>query len=74
MKKKLKDFFSDFLNKKFIISIIALMLLQAILYWSVKLFQIDYHYINATIDSKIPFIPQFVFIYDLFYGYKMDKI
>lgn len=67
MKKKLKDFFSDFLNKKFIISIIALMLLQAILYWSVKLFQIDYHYINATIDSKIPFIPQFVFIYDLFY-------
>ena len=67
MKKKLKDFFSDFLNKKFIVSIIALMLLQAILYWSVKLFQIDYHYINATIDSKIPFIPQFVFIYDLFY-------
>ena len=67
MKKKLKDFFNDFLNKKFIVSIIALMLLQAILYWSVKLFQIDYHYINATIDSKIPFIPQFVFIYDLFY-------
>ncbi len=67
MKKKLKEFFADFLNKKFLVSIIALMLVQAALYWGVKLLQVDYHYINATIDSKIPFIPQFVFIYDLFY-------
>ena len=67
MKKKLKEFFGDFLNKKFIISIIALMLIQAIFYWGVKLLQVDYHYINAAIDSKIPFIPQFVFVYDMFY-------
>ena len=67
MKKKLKDFFTDFLNKKFLISIIALMLVQALLYWGVKLLQIDYHYINATIDSKIPFVPHLVYVYNMFY-------
>ena len=67
MKKKLKEFFSDFLNRKFLVSIIALMLVQAIFYWGVKLFQVDYHFINAVIDSKIPFIPHFVYVYDMFY-------
>ena len=67
MKKKLKDFFTDFLNQKFLMSIIALMLFQAILYWGVKLLQVDYHYINATIDSKIPFVPHLVYIYNMFY-------
>ena len=67
MKKKLKEFFGDFLNKKFLISIIALMLVQAMFYWGVKLLQVDYHYINASIDNKIPFIPYFVYIYNMFY-------
>ena len=67
MKKKLKDFFGDFLNKKFLISIIALMLVQAMLYWGVKLLQVDYHFINAEIDNKIPFIPHFVYVYNMFY-------
>ena len=67
MKKKLKEFFTDFLNKKFLVSIIALMLVQAALYWGVKLLQVDYHYINATIDSKIPFVPHFVYVYNMFY-------
>ncbi len=67
MKAKLKDFFKDFLNKKFLISIIAMMGVMAILYWVVKLLQFDYHYIYSPIDNKIPFIPHLVYIYDLFY-------
>ena len=67
MKKKLKEFFSEFLNKKFLISICAMMLAMAIFYWVVKLIQFDYHYIYSPIDNKIPFIPHFVYVYDLFF-------
>lgn len=67
MKEKLKKFFSEFLNKKFLISIIAMMLVQAMFYWGVKFFQADYHYIYSSVDNKIPFLPGFVYIYDLFY-------
>ena len=67
MKKKLKKFFSEFLNKKFLISIIVMMLVQAMFYWGVKFFQTDYHYIYSSVDNKIPFLPGFVYIYDLFY-------
>ena len=67
MKKKLKEFFSEFLNKKFLISIIAMMGVMPVLYWGVKFFQVNYHYIYSSIDNKIPFIPQLVPIYDLYY-------
>ena len=54
-------------NKKFFVTIAFLMLLQAILYWFLKIFQKNPIYINSNIDNKIPFIGQFVYIYDLFY-------
>jgi len=67
MKKKLKEFFSEFLDKKFLISICSMMVAMAILYWLVKLVQFNYHYIYSPIDNKIPFIPHLVYVYDLFF-------
>lgn len=54
-------------NKKFLISISALMLTQAFMYWFLKLFQSNPYYINSVIDSKIPFIGYFIYIYNMFY-------
>ncbi len=54
-------------NKKFIISISILMLLQAAIYWSIKLLQSDYHTITFFLDDKIPFIKETIYIYNSFY-------
>ena len=67
MKKKLKAFFKEILNKKFIISIIMMMAVGGLTYFSVKFLQSDYHYIYSPIDNKIPFIPQLGIVYNLFY-------
>lgn len=67
--KKLKLFFKEITNKKFLISISCLMLVQAFLFSFVKYFQSNYHVINYFIDSKIPFIPEFIYIYNIFYPF-----
>lgn len=56
-------------NKKFWISAIALLGSQAAMYWFLKLFQSNYHYINCPIDNKIPFIGGFIYTYNLFYPF-----
>lgn len=58
-----------FKNKKFIISICMLLLLQAILYWGLKLLQYNPLPIGIPLDSKIPFIGYFIYIYDMFYPF-----
>ena len=63
----MKDYFKNIKSKEFLISIIFMMGFQALLYWSLKLLQADFHTFNYSIDSKIPFVPQLIIIYNLFY-------
>ena len=67
--KEVSVFFKKIKDKNFLISISCLMLLQAVIYFFIKFCQSDYHYINATIDTNIPFIPWFIYIYNLFYPF-----
>ena len=63
----IKKFIHD--NKKFVVTIAIYMLGQALLYWLLKSFQTNPIYINYYLDDKIPFIGQFVYIYDIFYPF-----
>lgn len=63
----MRNYFNNILNKKFITSIMLLLIGQGILFVVVKLFQSNYHTFNYIIDNKIPFIPQMIIIYNLFY-------
>lgn len=56
-------------NKKFLISISILLVGQAFFYWFLKFFQTNPHYLTFTIDQKIPFIPNFIYIYNTFYPF-----
>lgn len=56
-------------NKKFIISISILLIGQAFFYWFLKFFQPNPHYLFFNIDQKIPFIPNFIYIYNTFYPF-----
>lgn len=57
------------MEKKFFKSILFLLIIQAFLYWFLKLFQTNPNYINFYIDHNIPFIKNFVYIYDTFYPF-----
>lgn len=63
----MKNYFKNIKNKEFIISIICLMGVQAAFYAGLKLLQADFRVLNYDIDNKIPFIPQVILIYNLFY-------
>ena len=63
----MKKYFKNIKDKNFIISIILLLGGQGLLFVLVKLFQSNYHVFNYYIDSKIPFIPYMIIIYNLFY-------
>lgn len=56
-------------KKKFLVSISILMVSQAFFYWFIKLFQSNPSYINFPLDNKIPFLPSFIYIYNLFYPF-----
>ncbi len=56
-------------DKRFWKSILLLLGGQSLLYNIIKLFQSDYHVFNFGIDNSIPFIPQFIIIYNLFYPF-----
>lgn len=63
----MKRYFSNLKDRNFIISIILLLGGQGLLFVLVKLFQSNYHIFNYNIDNSIPFIPQFIIIYNIFY-------
>lgn len=67
--KKLDVFFKEIFNKKFLISISCLLIGQALFFTSLKYLQNNYHVINFYLDNKIPFIPEFIHIYNLFYPF-----
>ena len=67
MKSFMKKYFNNITNKRFLKSIFLFLGLQLITYMFVKLFQTGYHTFDFDIDKKIPFIPQVIIIYNLFY-------
>lgn len=56
-------------KKKFLITISILLVSQAFCYWFIKLFQANPNYLNFKIDNQIPFIPNFIYIYNIFYPF-----
>lgn len=54
-------------NKKFIITIFLLLGMQALIFFSIKYLESDYHYITTSLDLKIPFIKWHIYIYNMFY-------
>lgn len=54
---------------KFLITISILLVSQAFFYWFIKLFQTNPNYLNFKVDNQIPFIPSFIYIYNIFYPF-----
>ena len=46
-----------------------LLLCTYFIYWFLKFFQPNPNYINFPLDEKIPFIPNFIYIYNTFYPF-----
>jgi len=65
----MKEYFKNIKDKKFLISIFVFLGGQSILYALIKHFQFDYNTFNFAIDSKIPLIPPFIIIYNMFYPF-----
>ncbi len=65
--KKIQSFIKK--ERKFIISIVALMLGQGILYFSIKFFQGKPIYIDFYLDDKIPYWGWLVYAYNMFYPF-----
>ena len=57
------------ISKEFLISMVYSLVIPAILYFLLKLFQSNYHVITSSIDKSIPFIPYFIYIYILFFPF-----
>ena len=70
MKKKINGLIKDiFINKDFLYTIIVLLVGQALIFFTNKFFQNNYNVIDIALDHKIPFIPEFVYIYNFFYPF-----
>ena len=63
----MKDYLKNIKDKRFLISIFCYMGLQALTYVGVKYLQTNSHFFNHEIDNMIPFIPQMIYIYNMFY-------
>ncbi|MDO4507301.1 MAG: phosphatase PAP2 family protein [Spirochaetales bacterium] len=58
-------------NKFFLATTPVFLVVQAACYWTIKFFQTDYHTFDFWIDSAIPFVPAFVYVYNLFYPFTL---
>ncbi len=63
----MKKYFKNIKNKEFIISIMCMLGIQSLSYVCLKFLQADFKTIDCSIDNKIPFIPQVIILYNLFY-------
>lgn len=68
--------------KFFLISTGSIFIINAFIYFFIKLFITEYNLIGSTLDNYIPFIPSFIYFYmmwypfeifSLYYIYKKDK-
>lgn len=69
-------------NKFYLLSTGSIFILNAFIYFFIKLFIKDYNLIGSSLDNLIPFLPSFIYfymiwypfeIYSLFLVYKADK-
>lgn len=76
----MKDFFKK--NKFYLISTFTLLGINAAIYFFSKYLNTNFNLIGTTLDNKIPFIPEFIYIYMIWYPfliisfyilYKYDK-
>lgn len=58
-------------NKFYFFTTFGLLGLSAFLYYFAKLFQTNYNLIGSPLDNIIPFVPIFIFIYNLWYPFEM---
>ena len=65
----MKEIFKNLKDKNFLTSILLLLGGQSFLYVFIKHFQFGFHTFEFSIDNKIPFVPQLVIIYNLFYPF-----
>jgi len=65
----MKKFIKGIINREFLISISCLMLVQEFNFYFVKFVQNNYHTLLTVVDEKIPFIPYFIYPYNIFYPF-----
>ena len=63
----MKKYLKNIKDKEFLIPMLYMLGGQFITYMILKHFQYNYHVFNNYIDNKIPFIPQVIILYNLFY-------
>ncbi len=67
MKEKLINYLKLVKDKNFLITISFFTIVQPLCFLIIKIFQNDYHTFNTVFDNNIPFVPYFIYIYNLFY-------
>lgn len=56
-------------NKKYLKSILPLLVTQAVIFFAIKPLMPTFHLMNVPFDDVIPFIPSFVWIYNCWYPF-----
>lgn len=56
-------------NKYYLKNMITVFGINALLYFIIKLFLNNYHFIGWELDNKIPFVPEFMYIYMIWYPF-----
>ena len=69
MKKKWDYFIKNISNKQFLTGIVVFLVGQAITYYAIKLLIHDPHILDSSIDKHIPFIPEMIIFYSIFYPF-----
>ena len=67
MRKKWDYFIKNVSNRQFLIGIVVFLVGQAITYYSLKFFIHSAYALESPVDNAIPFIPEMIFFYNLFY-------
>lgn len=63
----MKKFFKN--NSFYLKSVSAIFLINALIYFGIKLIIKDYNIISTPLDEKIPFVPGFIYIYMIWYPF-----
>ena len=72
----MKDYFKNMKDKRFIISIILMLVTQQFTYAFLKLFQSNFHVFDHIIDMKIPFIDtidEYIFDKEKFFNQTVNE-
>ena len=61
-------------HKFFLISTGSIFLINAFIYFFIKLFVTEYNLIGSTLDNYIPFIPSFIYFYMIWYPFEIFSL